>query len=181
MKILTICGSLRHRSFNRAICNTLPALGPDGCTLENAPSFAAFPVYNADFQESNGVPAEVTALAEAIRRADGVVIVSPEYNYSVPGGLKNALDWISRVPDQPFIGKPVALQSAAIGMLGGARMQYHLRQILVFLDARVFNKPEVFVNFAKTKVDTEGELLVDESAREAIRSQLAAFADQIRR
>ena len=120
--VLVICGSLRKGSLNRAIVNTLPALAPDGMRFTEAPSFAGLPIYDADLQ-ADGFPPAVEAMGEAIRTADGVIIVTPEYNYSVPGGLKNAIDWISRLPNQPFAGKPVALQSASGGILGGARMQ----------------------------------------------------------
>lgn len=180
MHLISICGSLRSKSFNQAICNTLPDLLPDGCSIEQAPSFGNWPIYDADLQAEQGFPAEVTALAERIAKADGVVIVSPEYNFSVPGGLKNALDWISRLPDQPFRKKPVALQSAAAGMLGGARMQYHLRQIMVFLEASVFTKPEVFVTFAKTKLDEDGTRIADQTTRDMMKAQLAAFVGDIR-
>ena len=95
------------------------------------------------------------ALADAIRKADGVIIVTPEYNYSVPGALKNAIDWLSRLNDQPFVNKPVAIQSASMGPLGGPRAQYHLRQMLVFLDALAFNKPEIFVGAVQNKLDAE--------------------------
>lgn len=179
MKLLVICGSLRSGSFNRAICNTLPELAPDGCSVELSPDFGDLPIYNADDQNTQGFPTRVTKIADGIRAADGIVIVSPEYNFSVPGGLKNALDWISRLPEQPFRNKPVALQSAAAGMLGGARMQYHLRQIMVFLEARVFTKPEVFVSFAKSKVDESGEKIADAATRDMIRAQLSAFSATI--
>jgi len=96
--------------------------------LRAAASFERFPIYNFDIQDATGFPAEVVAWADAISSADGLIIVSPEYNWSIPGGLKNAIDWVSRMKDQPFKDKPVALQSAAGGILGGSRMQYHLRQ-----------------------------------------------------
>lgn len=118
MQILTICGSLRKGSFNKSIINALPALAPASMKFVEAPSFASFPIYNADDQNSSGFPAAIEKLADAIRLADGVVIVSPEYNYSVPGGLKNALDWVSRLKEQPFVNKPVALMSASGGPMG---------------------------------------------------------------
>ena len=139
---LMICGSLRKRSFNRALMNALPGLAPSGITLLEAPSFRGLPLYDADLQTSAGFPADVTALADAIRAADGVIIISPEYNWGIPGALKNAIDWVSRMKDQPFKDKPVALQSAAGGVLGGARMQYHLRQSLISVDAVLFGRPE---------------------------------------
>jgi chromate reductase len=179
MKLLAICGSLRSGSLNLAICNTLSELLPDGVTISLAPGFGDVPIYDADKHQVEGFPVWVTETAALIAEADGVIIVSPEYNFSVPGGLKNAIDWISRMPDQPFNDKPVALQSAAVGMLGGARMQYHLRQIMVFLEARVFNKPEVFVAFGKSKVDDSGTKIADEAARDAIRAQLKAFVRYI--
>ncbi|MCF3934607.1 NAD(P)H-dependent oxidoreductase [Acuticoccus sp. M5D2P5] len=174
LDVLVICGSLRKGSYNRAICNTLPELAPEGMRTTLAPSFEPIPIYNADIQ-ATGFPPEVTAYGEAIAAADGVIIVSPEYNYSVPGGLKNLIDWISRLPDQPFKGKPVALQSASASMLGGARMQYHLRQTMVFLNAHVFLTPEVFVGSAGQKVSPDGETIADEGTRKVIATQLAAF------
>jgi len=119
--------------------------------------------------------------SESVAAADAFAFVTPEYNYSVPGVLKNAIDWVSRLKDQPFAGKPVALQSAAIGALGGARCQYHLRQIMVFLDALVFNKPEVFVTFARTKVDEASGKLTDEGTRKVMTAQLQGFAGFINR
>ena len=112
--------------------------------VKAAPGWDKMPVYNHDLQQGK-FPAEVTAWADAIRAADGVIIVSPEYNWSIPGGLKNAIDWVSRFKEVPFKEKPVALQSCAGGVLGGARMQYHLRQCLTSIDALIFGKPEIFV------------------------------------
>jgi len=176
--ILTLCGSLRKQSLNRAVEATLGDLAPAGTTFQSAPDIGAIPHYNADVQ-ADGFPEPVSQLGEAIRAADGVIIISPEYNYSVPGVLKNAIDWLSRLPDPPFRMKPVAIQSAAPGMIGGARMQYHLRQTLVFLDAIVFTRPEVFVSQAMQKI--EDGRLTDQPSRDAISAQLAAFADFVDR
>jgi chromate reductase, NAD(P)H dehydrogenase (quinone) len=119
-------------------------------------------------------------MADSIRKAEGVIFCSPEYNYSIPGVLKNAIDWLSRLKDQPFAGKPVLLQSASGGALGGARMQYHLRQVMVFVEAQVFNRPEVFIGSAQTKFD--GDLkLTDQPTRDIIKQQLAGFEALIRR
>jgi chromate reductase, NAD(P)H dehydrogenase (quinone) len=181
LSLVTICGSLREGSLNRMVANSLPGLAPEHVEITHAPSIGDIPLYNADVQNKHGFPAAVTALGDAIRKADGVIIVSPEYNFSVPGVLKNALDWVSRLPDQPFQYKPVALQSAAIGMLGGARSQYHMRQIMVFLEALVFTKPEIFVSFAKDKVDAESGMLVDAPTRTMIATQLDGFSDFINR
>ena len=122
LNVISICGSLRKGSFNRIVMKALPGLAPAGMTIKEAPSFAEFPLYNADIQNSTGFPAPVNALADAIRAADGVIFNTPEYNFSLPGGLKNALDWVSRLQNQPFAGKPIALQSASPGPVGGARV-----------------------------------------------------------
>jgi chromate reductase len=173
--VLMICGSLRRGSFNRALMNALPELAPSGMTLAEAPSFRGFPHYDADFQTSSGFPADVVVLADAIRAADAVIIISPEYNWTIPGALKNALDWVSRLSDQPLKEKPVAIQSATGGPLGGARMQYHLRMALTYLNAFVFGTPEVFVGLAQTKFDEKTLALKDEPTRKIIAQQLAAF------
>ena len=112
LNVLSICGSLRKGSYNAMVQRALPALAPEGMTIKAAPSFAEFPLYNTDIQNSTGFPAPVNVLADAIRAADGVIFCTPEYNFSIPGGLKNAIDWVSRLPNQPFAGKPVALGRA---------------------------------------------------------------------
>ena len=179
--VLVICGSLRKGSFNASIARALPSLAPPEMTLTPAPSFAGFPLYNADVHAASGIPADVTAWADAIRSADDVIIVSPEYNWSIPGGLKNAIDWASRLKEQPFKDKPVALQSAAGGILGGSRMQYHLRQSLLAIDAHLFGKPEVIVTFAAQKFDEKTLELKDQTAVDLIKQQLAGFEKFIRR
>lgn len=175
VKILVICGSLRKESFNRMIVNTLPELAPDGMRFEECPSFATLPMFDDDVLKNAGLPTEIEIIANAIRDADGILFVSPEYNFSVPGALKNMLDWISRIPDHPLQKKPVAIQSAATGPVGGTRMQYHLRQIMIFLDARVLNKPEIFVTHARERFDAKTGRLVDEASRSFVGSQLVAF------
>jgi chromate reductase len=181
LDVLVICGSLRKGSYNAAIARTLPALAPAGMALRFAAPFADFPIYDADIQTANGFPAPVTAWADAIRSADGLIIVSPEYNWSIPGGLKNAIDWVSRMKDQPFKDKPVALQSAAGGILGGSRAQYHLRQCLTSIDAILFGRPEVIVTFAPQKFDEKTLTLKDATALDLIRQQLAGFETFVRR
>src|SRR5438132_12164769 len=143
LNIVSICGSLRKGSYNAMVQRLLPSHAPEGMTIKPAPSFAAFPLYNFDIQNSTGFPQPVTALADAIRAADGVIFCTPEYNFSIPGGLKNAIDWVSRMQDQPFAGKPVALQSDSPGTLGGARMQYHLRQALTSFDAFILTMTKI--------------------------------------
>jgi chromate reductase, NAD(P)H dehydrogenase (quinone) len=178
---LTICGSLRGGSLNRALMNALPDLAPASMTLAEAPPYRGFPHYDADLQATGGFPPDVAALADAIRAADGVIIVSPEYNWTIPGALKNALDWLSRLPDQPFKEKPVLIQSVTGGPLGGARMQYHLRMALTFLNAFIFGTPEIFVGMGQTKFDQNTLALTDEPTRKIVAQQLTAFEKFITR
>ena len=180
LNIVSICGSLRKASFNAALQRALPSLAPAALKITPAPAWADIPVYNFDIQGA-GFPAAITAWADAIRKADGVIIVSPEYNWTIPGGLKNAIDWTSRMKDDPFKGKPVAIQSCACGLLGGARMQYHLRQCLTSIDALIFGRPEVIVTFAPQKFDETTLELRDQTTRDMIKLQLAAFATFIER
>ena len=181
LDVLVICGSLRKGSYNAALARTLPALAPAGLKLRPAPSFEKIPIYNHDIQSSSGFPPEAVAWADAIRSADALIIVSPEYNWSIPGGLKNAIDWVSRMKDQPFKDKPAALQSAAGGILGGSRMQYHLRMSLTSLDVVLFGRPEVIITFAAQKFDEKTLELKDQTAIDLIKQQLGGFEKFIRR
>jgi len=176
LNVISICGSLRKGSYNRMVMNLLPGYAPEGMKITEAPPFSEFPLYNADFENSSGFPAPVQKLAEAVRAADGVIFVSPEYNFSIPGGLKNAIDWVSRLPSQPFAGKPIALQSAAAGILGGGRMQYDLRRCMIFLDALTLNKPEIFIGNCSQRIDEKTGQIKDEQTVGFIEQQLAAFA-----
>lgn len=176
LNIVAICGSLRKGSFNRIVMNALPALAPQGMQIREAPPYHEFPLYDADLQNASGFPSAVNALAEAIRAADGVVFVTPEYNFGIPGPLKNAIDWVSRLQNQPFAGKPVALQSASPGPVGGARVQYDLRRSMVFLDALTLNKPEIFIGNCAQRIDAQAGQITDAQTREFIQKQLAAFA-----
>ena len=180
LKVLVICGSLRKGSFNAALARMAPKLAPAGLSFTDAPSFAEFPIYNFDTQNTSGFPPGVTAWADAIRGADGILFVSPEYNWTIPGGLKNAIDWVSRMKEQPFAGKPCAVQSAAGGLLGGSRMQYHLRQSLISLDVHWFGRPEVIVSFAPQKFDKSTLELTDPTAIDMVKAQLAGFEKFIR-
>jgi len=181
LNVVSICGSLRKGSFNAMVQRLLPSFAPDGMTIKPAPSFAEFPLYNADIQNSTDFPAPVNALADAIRAADGVIFCTPEYNFSIPGGLKNAIDWVSRLQNQPFAGKPVALQSVSPGPVGGARVQYDLRKSMMFLDAFTLNKPEIFIGNCAAKLDEKTGELKDEATRGFIKQQLASFATFIAR
>ncbi len=181
MNVLSICGSLRKGSYNRMLMQALPGLAPAGMNIKEAPLFAEFPLYNADVQNSTGFPAGVTTMADAIRAADGVIFCTPEYNFSIPGGLKNAIDWVSRLQNQPFAGKPIAIQSASPGPLGGGRVQYDLRRTMVFLDALTLNKPEVFVGACASRIDEKTGEVKDDATRNFIKQQLDAFAKFVAR
>jgi len=180
LNVITIVGSLRKGSYNAALARELPRWQPAGMSIAASPSWAGFPIYNADDQNTTGFPKDVETLAEAVRKADGVIFVTPEYNYGIPGGLKNAIDWLSRLKDQPFKDKPVAIQSATGGPMGGGRMQYHLRQAMIFLNAFTFNTPEIFVGMVHTKFNDKMEF-TDEAGIKFITQQLAGFEAFIRK
>lgn len=174
LHFVTLLGSLRQGSFNAAVARTLPELAPADVRITPLGSVGEFPLFNDDLLHK-GLPAAATMMADAIRAADGVLIITPEYNYSVPGVLKNAIDWLSRVPEQPFANKPILIQTASPSLLGGVRAQYHLRQILVYLNGLVFNTPEVMITGVNKKVDEEAQLLHDLDTRALIAKQIAAF------
>jgi chromate reductase len=179
LNIKVICGSFRKGSFNAALARALPGLAPAGLKLSPAPPIDKIPLYNFDIQQA-GFPAEVTAWTDALKAADGLIIVSPEYNWSMPAGLKNAIDWSSRLKDDPFKGKPVAIQSCAGGLLGGARMQYHLRQTLTSVEAVIYIRPEVFVTFAAKKFDEKTLELTDQPTKDMVKAQLEGFEKFVR-
>ena len=179
LSVVSMCGSLRRGSYNRMVMNALAGLAPEGMRIAEAPTYRDFPLYDADLQNAAGIPAAVEALADAIRAADGLIIVTPEYNFGIPGPLKNAIDWLSRLKNQPFAGKPVALQSASPGPLGGARVQYDLRRSMIFLDAQTLNKPEIFIGSCMHRIDADTGQITDEPTKDFIRQQLVAFARHI--
>jgi len=175
IRLLGISGSLRKDSFNTALLRAAQELAPDGMTIEIA-DIAEIPLYNEDVREQ-GYPQPVQALRNRIRDADAVLIATPEYNYSIPGVLKNAIDWASRPPEQPFDGKIVGIMGASPGRLGTARAQYHLRQCFVFLNSTVLNKPEVMVGGAASVIK-DGKL-TDDPTREFVGNLLTALADAV--
>jgi chromate reductase, NAD(P)H dehydrogenase (quinone) len=179
LEIVTLCGSVRQDSYNAALLRALPSMSPGDIVFKEGPSVADIPIYDGDLERLSGFPAPITALSALIRDADGVLIVSPEYNYSVPGGLKNLIDWVSRTPNQPFARKPVLIQSVSGGQFGGARMQHHLRQIFVFLNANVFARPEIMIGPAAARFNATGEL-IDIPTRDAVRLQLEEFSKFVR-
>ena len=170
--VLAICGSLRAGSYNKAALRTAIELKPPGMTIETA-DIGSFPLYNEDVR-AQGFPPPVERFRRQIAAADGLLFVTPEYNYSISGVLKNAIDWASRPPDQPFAGKPVAIMGAGAGMAGTARAQYDLRRCCVFLDMHPLNKPEVLIGQAQTKFDADGHF-TDEVGRGLIRDLLLAL------
>jgi len=142
-------------------------------------SIGDIPMYNDD-QRARGEPAAVAALKEKVRQADGVLIATPEYNFSIPGVLKNTLDWMSRPPEPPFTGKLVGIIGASPGPVGTARVQYDLRKVMVFMDAFTVNKPEVFINHCAGKFDAQGQF-TDEAGRKLIVDLLLAMQGLKRR
>jgi chromate reductase len=173
ISVLGICGSLRRASYNSAALRTAIALKPAGMSVTVA-DISQIPPYNEDVR-AEGFPAPVETLRRQIAAADALLFACPEYNYSMSGVLKNAIDWASRPPDQPFAGKACAIIGAAAGMAGSARGQYDLRRSCVFLDMHPLNKPEVLIGQAHTKFDAEGNLL-DEVAKNLIRDLMSALA-----
>jgi len=178
LRILGISGSLRAGSYNTAALQAAVELCPDDAGIEIY-DIAGFDQFNQD-REANP-PEKVVEFKAAIRAADAVVFSSPEYNYSVPGVLKNAIDWASRpYGDSAWDGKPALIMGAAGGAIGTARMQYHLRQIMVFLNMHPLNKPEVMINNCVGKFDENGKL-IDEKTREFLREALEALVHWTRR
>jgi len=170
--ILGFAGSLRKGSYNKALLRAAEELLPEEAKLEIF-DLEGIPPFNQELESR--MPEKVKEFKAKIRDADAILIATPEHNYSVPGVLKNAIDWASRpYGDNSFEGKPAAIMSASTGMLGGSRAQYHLRQIFVFLDMRPVNRPEVFITFAAQKIDEQGKLN-DETSRKLIKQLLEAL------
>jgi chromate reductase, NAD(P)H dehydrogenase (quinone) len=170
--IVAFTGSLRKSSFNTAAINAATQLLPENCTLELL-DISALPHYNQELDGDN-TPQSVLTLAEKVASADAILFSTPEYNYSVPGVLKNAIDWLSRQQPQPFAGKPAAVMSASMSVFGGARAQYHLRQIMIYLDVHFINKPEVMIAGAHNKFNEQGEL-TDDTTRDFIQQLITAL------
>jgi chromate reductase len=178
LRILGFAGSLRAGSYNKALLHAAADFIPEDVELETF-DIDDIPAFNQDI-EGDMMPAKVKEFKSKIRDADAILIATPEYNFSVPGVLKNAIDWASRpYGDNPFNEKPVAIMSASVGMLGGARAQYHLRQILVFLNMHPINTPEIIVTFAQDKFDASGKL-VDENAKKFLKQLLQNLVDWTR-
>jgi chromate reductase len=178
VRILGIAGSLRKQSFNRAALRAAVGLVPAGASLEIA-EIDGLPGFNQD--DEGNPPAKVVELKKQIRAADAILLVTPEYNYSIPGVLKNAIDWASRpYGDSAWSGKPVAVMGATIGATGTARAQHHLRQCFVFLNMPALNQPEVMIANAAERFDAEGNL-THEPTKEMIRKLLTNLVAWTRR
>ena len=179
LKIFGISGSLRKGSFNRMLLRTAQQLTPEDAKLESYERLGEIPPFNQD--EESSPPPVVVDLKHQIRGSDAILIVTPEYNYSVPGVLKNAIDWASRpYGDSAWKNKPVAIMGASPGILGSARAQYHLRQMFVFLNIHAVNQPEVMIANAASRFDPRGRL-TDETSRMLIRDLLQKLVTFTRR
>ncbi len=178
VKTLGVSGSLREASFNTAALRAAAELVPERMALEIA-DIGDIPLYNEDVRQA-GYPPSVQKFREQIGAADALLFATPEYNYSIPGVLKNAIDWASRPPDPPVIGKPVAIMGATASLWGTTRAQYHLRQCFVFLNMFPVNKPEVLIAQAPNKFDAAGKL-ADQPTRDIIAQLLIALRDWTRR
>jgi chromate reductase len=186
IKVLTLVGSLRAASVNRQLAELAAEAAPDGITLNIYEGLGDLPFYNEDI-DTEDAPAAVVALRAAAAEADAALVVTPEYNATIPGVLKNAIDWLSRMTPQPFAAKPIAMFGASGGALGTARAQYQLRQTFVFLDGRPVNKPEVMIGaaqnrFADGKLTDEatGKLLADLGASLALAVRQARAAANVK-
>jgi chromate reductase len=177
INILGFTGSLRRNSYNKAALNAAKELLPEGASLELA-DLALIPFFNEDV-EAEEIPQPVTEFVKKITTADALLIATPEYNYSIPPVLKNALDWASRDKERPLNGKPLAIMSASPGIFGGARAQYHLRQVCVVLNLWALNKPEVFIGNADKKFDQEGTLY-DDFSRQKISQLMESLVAKVR-
>ena len=178
VRILGFAGSLRKQSYNKAILAVATETVPDGSSLEVF-DLEGIPPFNQDLELQP--PDKIKEFKARIRAADAILIATPEYNYSIPGVLKNAIDWASRpYGDNAFDGKPVAVMGASIGTLGTARAQYDLRRSFVFLNMLPLNQPEVMVSFAQDKVDSKGRV-TDENTRKRIKELLESLVAWTRR
>ena len=172
IKILGICGSLRRASINHGLLRAAQQLAPEGVAIEIF-DLGCIPPFNQD--DEGNPPAIVTEFKARIRAADAILMATPEYNHSIPGVLKNAIDWASRPPgDNSWAGKPAAMMGASPGMVGTARAQCHLREVFVNLDLHTFNKPEAAISLSGQRCDAEGNL-TDEKSRQVVGKQVEAL------
>jgi chromate reductase len=179
LKVLGISGSLRKASLNTAVLRACSEIAPSDMKVGIFEGLGDLPLYNQEIFDA-GAPASVLKLRDAIAAADGVLFALPEYNFSLTAPLKNGIDWVSKLPNQPFMDKPIAIVSASAGPLGGARVQYDTRRILTQLWGHVMPRPEVFIGAVQTKFDAQGRL-TDEATKKFLGELLTGFRTWIGR
>lgn len=179
IQLVGLSGSLRKGSYNTLLLKAAAQLLPTDVSMEIT-SIADIPLYNADLDlpAVTQRPEVVEHFRKMLADADGILISSPEYNYSIPGGLKNAIDWASRGEDSPLLRKPIAVMGATTGLWGTTRMQMSFHNVFLFLDMKPVYKPEVLVAQAEKKFDKEGNL-IDETAKKLVRQKLEALKELI--
>ena len=178
--IAGICGSLRKESYNKKLMKVASELFPQNTEFFGI-DIANLPLYNADFDEPDGIrPQTVVDFRNALAKADGILFVSPEYNYSISGVLKNAIDWASRGDDSPIKGKPASLMGASIGIFGTARGQLASYPVFQFCDIQLVKKPEIYISKVHTKFDSKGKL-IDDFAINLIKENLQNLTNLIRK
>lgn len=181
LRLGAIAGSLRKKSFSRAFARCLNGLAPPDVSIEELPSIGALPLFNQDVLDEEGIPASLAELTDMIASTQGLIFVSPEYNWSIPGVLKNALDWISRLNPAPLQDKPVIIFTCSPGLLGGARAHAPLRNVLHSLDCRILARPEVQISQIRTKLSEDMSSIADTATAEFVAQRLAAFSEFARR
>ncbi len=177
VRIAGIAGSLREKSYNKAALRAVKELLPENVELEIL-DLSDIPMFNEDV-EAEGTPDAVANFKEKLEKSDALLIATPEYNFSIPAVLKNALDWASRGKDSPLNGKPVAIMSASPSLLGGARVQYHLRQVCVSVNLYPINKPEVFIASAHKKFNEDG-VLIDDRTKKLIKNLVETLVERVK-
>lgn len=177
IKVIGFAGSLRKGSYNKMLLKNVQQLFPNDMELEII-DIPDIPIYNYDIQAAHGIPASVIEIGEKIRNAHAVLIATPEYNYGVPGGLKNFIDWISRIENQPLRGRVLGMMGATTGLGGTIRAQVALRMIAVFVESCVMAKPEIYVTKAGDKFDKEGNL-IDEATKKVLEKYIEKLKEWI--
>lgn len=172
--IIGLSGSLRQNSYNTAALHAAASLLPQGATFEII-DLSAIPIFNEDIEAKEG-PQAVVDFKEKLAKADAFLIATPEYNYSIPPVIKNALDWASRGTEQPLKGKPLAMITASLGMLGGGYVQHHLRRVCAKLEMKIVNRKQVLITNASKKFNEDGQL-IDDLARKSIKKLMEELAD----
>jgi chromate reductase len=173
IQVIGFAGSLRKNSYNKMLLRTVQKLFPSDMEMEII-ELPDIPIYNYDIQASQGFPQSIIEIDEKIKNSDAVLFATPEYNYGIPGGLKNFIDWLSRLESKPFFGKPMSMLGATTGMGGTIRAQANLRTVALFIETNVMPKPEIYVTKAANKFDTEGNL-TDEATIKILQKYIERF------